>query len=113
MKAYLFQKGLPMSPFKQQVYELVSCIPSGKVISYGQIARALGKPRGAREVGWAMHGCPEELPWQRVVMADGAIAAGGYAGIRRSLLEKEGITFKPDGKVNMKLHTWLPDEKTP
>ena len=99
-----------MSTFNQQVYELVARIPFGKVISYGSIARVLGKPRGAREVGWAMRNCPEGLPWQRVVMADGSVAAGEYAAMRRSLLEKENITFKPDGKVDMKQHTWLPDD---
>ena len=40
--------------FFQQVYAIVGQIPHGKVMSYGQIARELGRPRAAREVGWAM-----------------------------------------------------------
>lgn len=40
--------------FFEQVYAIVRLIPKGKVVSYGQIARTLGKPRGARAVGWAM-----------------------------------------------------------
>jgi methylated-DNA-protein-cysteine methyltransferase-like protein len=95
-----------MSAFNQQVYEVVARIPVGKVISYGQIARILGKPRGAREVGWAMRNCPETLPWQRVVMADGSVAMGEYAEMRRSLLEEEGVAFKADGKVDMKTYGW-------
>ncbi len=95
-----------MNPFFQQVYVLVGNIPYGKVASYGQIARALGRPRAAREVGWAMRCCPENLPWQRVVMADGAIAGGLYADMRRALLEGEGVPFLPDGRVDMAACRW-------
>ncbi|MFB0536552.1 MAG: MGMT family protein [Anaerolineae bacterium] len=42
--------------FFEKVYRLVSMIPRGKVASYGQIARMLGSPHGARTVGWAVHG---------------------------------------------------------
>jgi methylated-DNA-protein-cysteine methyltransferase-like protein len=93
-----------MNPFYKKIYSIVAQIPYGKVVSYGQVARLAGKPRGAREVGWAMSRCPEDLPWQRVVMADGAIAGGMYAAMRKSVLESEGVTFLPDGRVDMKLH---------
>ena len=94
-----------MSQFNEQVYEFVKNIPSGKVTTYGQIASVLGKPRGAREVGWAMRNCPEGLPWHRVVMKDGSVAAGEYAQMRRSLLEGEGIGFLPDGRIDMKTYS--------
>ncbi|MCL2563435.1 MAG: methylated-DNA--[protein]-cysteine S-methyltransferase [Oscillospiraceae bacterium] len=93
--------------FAQQVYAIVAQIPQGKVISYGQIAAMIGNPRGARQVGWAMRCCPEDLPWQRVVMADGSIAGGGCAELRRALLEAEGVTFRPDRRVDMAQHGWL------
>jgi len=86
--------------FAQAVYEIVASIPHGCVISYGDIARALGNPRGARQVGWAMANCPEGLPWWRVVMADGKIAGGEWAGQRRAMLEDEGVPFLPDGRVD-------------
>ena len=92
--------------FFQQVYSIVEQIPYGKVISYGQIATMLGKPGAAREVGWAMRCCPENLSWQRVVMANGTITGGEFADMRKSLLMKEGITFLPDGRINMALHRW-------
>ena len=82
-------------------------IPYGNVISYGEIARVLGRPRAAREVGWAMRCCPDELPWQRVVMANGAVTGGVYAEIRRALLESEGVPFLPDGRVDMEKCRWL------
>ena len=95
-----------MNPFFQQVYDIVAQIPPGRATSYGQIARMLGRPRAAREVGWAMRCCPEGLPWQRVVMADGSIAGGPYAEIRRALLEDEGAAFRADGRVDLRLCGW-------
>jgi len=92
--------------FFQDVYDIVAKIPPGKVLSYGQIAMYLRKPRGARQVGWAMSSCPEGLPWQRVVMADGSIAGGGYNEMRRSLLEDEGVIFKLNGKIDMAKCQW-------
>jgi len=93
-----------MNQFFEQVYAIVGEIPLGSVVSYSQIARLLGKPRAAREVGRAMRYCPEQLPWQRVVMADGTIAGGEYAEVRKKRLEDEGILFLPDGRVDMKRH---------
>ena len=92
-----------MNEFYEMVYDIVEKIPYGKVMSYGQIVFMLGKPRAAREVGRAMYRCPDHLPWQRVVMADGTIAGGVYAEIRKALLESEGVPFLPDGRVNMEL----------
>ena len=52
-----------MTPFNEQVYSIVEKIPYGKVVSYGQIAWMLGRPRCARLIGRAMRYCPEGLPW--------------------------------------------------
>jgi len=92
-----------MNPFYEQVYAIVEQIPCGKVVSYGQIALMLGRPRSAREVGRAMRCCPEHLAWQRVVMANGAIAGGMSADVRRAMLKAEGVAFLPDGRVDMEL----------
>jgi len=90
------------SNFYKQVYAVLEQIPRGKVVSYGQIAATLGRPRAAREVGRAMRHCPEHLPWQRVVKADGSIAGFDiYADIRRDLLKEEGVGFLDDGRVDM------------
>lgn len=96
-----------MSPFFKQVYNIVEQIPYGMVVSYGQIARILGRPHAAREVGWAMRCCPDGLPWQRVVLKDGTIAGGACADMRRTVLKSEGVAFLPDGRVNMDLCLWL------
>jgi len=96
-----------LNPFFKQVYEIVEQIPYGKVISYGEIAKLLGRPRAAREVGWAMRHCPDGLPWQRVVMADGSIAGGDYAEMRRAILEAEDVVFLPNGRIDMNTCRWL------
>ena len=90
-----------MNPFFEQVYAVVAQIPYGKVMSYGQIALILGHPRAARQVGWAMRCCPDHLPWQRVVLANGMVAGGMHAHLRKELLESEGVAFLPDGRVDM------------
>lgn len=94
------------SAFFSRVYDIVRRIPYGRVVTYGQIAWALGAPRAARQVGWAMRCCPDALPWQRVVMADGAITGGMYSELRRALLSDEGVDFLPDGRVDMKRFRW-------
>ena len=94
------------SKFTSGVYEIVGRIPMGKVVSYGQIARMLGNPRGAREVGWAMKNCPEGLPWQRVVMADGSVTGGVHSELRRAILQDEDVPFLSDGRVDLNSCRW-------
>ena len=93
--------------FFERVYAVVARIPEGKVASYGQIARMLGAPQAARQVGWAMRTCPDGLPWQRVVKDDGTIASGGWGEARRALLEEEGVEFTADGRVDMARRRWV------
>jgi len=93
---------IQLNNFYSDIYDIVRTIPHGKVISYGHIAKLLGRPRNAREVGRAMRICPDDIPWQRVVMADGSIAGGIHADMRKALLESEGVIFLPDGRVDMK-----------
>lgn len=96
--------------FFASVYALVAQIPPGFVASYGQLARMLGAPRAARQVGWAMRCCPDELPWQRVIREDGTIAGGEYALLRRAMLEAEGVPFTQDGRVAIDRCRWQPGE---
>jgi methylated-DNA-protein-cysteine methyltransferase-like protein len=95
-----------MSSFYSAVYEAVKRIPKGKVTNYGTIAALAGRPRSSRLVGWALHVNPDpnNIPCHRVVMRDGSLApafAFGGLEIQRMLLEKEGVGFTEDGKVDM------------
>src|SRR6202011_3616096 len=105
-----------MFTFARQVYAIVARVPYGRVISYGAIARLLGDPRKARQVGWAMAATPErrpKIPAHRVIRASGQLpggdACGGYAA-QRKRLESEGVTFLDDGRVDLDSHLWLPLE---
>ena len=62
--------------FFEAVYEVVSRVPRGKVITYGMIARAIGHPRAARQVGNALHHNPTPIivPCHRVVNREGRLA---------------------------------------
>ena len=97
--------------FFEQVYRLVRCIPPGQVASYGQIARLLGKPRGARTVGWALSSLPEgqAVPWQRVVNSRGTVsldARGPGGALQRALLEAEGVAFDERGRIDVEVFGW-------
>ena len=97
------------SHFFEQVYQVVRRIPPGKVATYGQVARILGRPRGARTVGWALHSMPEgsDVPWQRVINARGTISLGARgAPIQRALLEEEGIVFDERDHVDLDTYGW-------
>ena len=101
-----------MDNFFQRVFDIVKQIPEGRVTTYGQIARMIGEPHKARYVGFAMHQSPGVaggVPCHRVVFKDGSLAPGfafGGPDAQRVLLEKEGITFQPDGRVDMKACSW-------
>jgi methylated-DNA-protein-cysteine methyltransferase-like protein len=99
--------------FFARVYALVARIPRGRVATYGQIARILGAPRSARIVGWAMHGSPEGagIPCHRVIQQGGTCSPNfriGDPGAQRRLLEREGVRFLLDGRVDLEAHQWNP-----
>ena len=102
--------------FTDLIYDSVRHIPKGCVASYGQIARLAGNARGARIVGFAMHRCQApDVPCHRVMFRDGSLCPGyafGGADIQRSLLESEGVSFLPDGRVNMERCCWKATEET-
>jgi len=60
----------PSDSFVEAVLEVVSDIPSGRVMTYGQIAAVLGS-RGARVVGQVMARYGSDVPWWRVIRASG------------------------------------------
>lgn len=85
------------SDFFELVYEITKMIPSGRVTSYGAIARCLGSGRSARMVGWAMnnsHTQPGNIPAHRVVNHKGLLTGRHHFGdpdMMQKLLEEEGI----------------------
>ena len=91
------------------IYEILSVveeIPEGCVATYGQIARLTGREKNARLVGrvLSMAEYYGRYPCHRVVNHAGRTAPGWTE--QRALLEDEGVTFKPDGHVDLKKHRW-------
>jgi methylated-DNA-protein-cysteine methyltransferase-like protein len=104
--------------FFTTVYAILRQIPRGNVATYGQIARLAGNPRMARQVGWALHSNPEpgEIPCHRVLNRNGELCKGfAFGGIeaQRLLLDAEGITFLPDGRVDLQRYGWRTEEPMP
>lgn len=104
-----------MSNFYEAVYEVVSRVPKGKVTTYGMIARAIGHPRAARQVGNALHHNPTPVvvPCHRVVNREGRLApafAFGGIDVQARLLEEEGVPVV-DGYVDLEKYLWDMVEK--
>ncbi len=96
--------------FFEAVYEYVKTVPRGKVVTYGMIARAIGHPRAARQVGNALHHNPTPVvvPCHRVVNREGRLApafAFGGLDVQARLLEGEGVEVI-DGYVDLDIYLW-------
>ena len=98
--------------FKRVVHKIVSEIPAGKVMTYGQIAALAGNPRSARQVGQIAHFGDVTLPWHRVVNVKGVLASGyvpGGRGYQAELLRQENIIIEEDFKIkNLQDYLWRP-----
>ena len=82
--------------FDTAIWKVVSSIGSGRVMGYGEVARAAGYPRHARMVSKAMSRSAELLPWYRVVRSDRTLAFemdSEASKKQRCLLEEEGVQF--------------------
>jgi methylated-DNA-protein-cysteine methyltransferase related protein len=95
-----------------KVFSLVRRIPRGRVMTYGQIAAELGSRLSPRAVGWALHGCPDDVPWHRVVNASGGCSTERLPqlppGLQAALLRAEGVRFSAAGKLDLGVHRWNP-----
>ena len=102
--------------FRAAVYAAVRCIPPGTVLGYGMVAAIIGRPRAARQVGYALaaldaDGCAPDgqpVPWWRVPRSDGSIAMQGSVdrGPRQvALLRAEGIKVE-EGRLDMRTYRW-------
>ena len=88
------------------VYRWVKRIPRGRVVTYGQVARALRLSGGGRTTGRAMAACPPGVPWHRVLGAGGRLLTPEpYCTYQRQLLVREGVEFI-GSRVNLARHQW-------
>lgn len=89
-----------------EILSVVEEIPPGVVASYGQIARLIGRGKNSRLVAkvLSMAEYYGDYPCHRVVNHAGRTAPGWTE--QRLLLEREGVKFKDNGHVNMKICQW-------
>jgi methylated-DNA-protein-cysteine methyltransferase related protein len=95
------------------IYVLVKKIPRGRVMTYGQLAKALRLPGGARTAGRAMAASPsgQGVPWHRVVGAGGRLLIREpYASLQRKLLESEGLALTEKRILDFRNFEWSPSE---
>ncbi|MEH7374285.1 MGMT family protein [Neobacillus drentensis] len=101
-----------MTPFTENVIEIIRNIPEGKVATYGQIAGLAGSPRAARQVVRALHSMSKKhrLPWHRVINAKGQIALQDDESYneQRLSLEAEGVEIGLNGVIDMERYQWKP-----
>lgn len=97
----------------QKIYKVVNQIPSsGKVMSYGSVAKTVGLHCGAQVVGWALKALPPDtkIPWQRVVNKNAEISISNphfSAQLQKDLLEKEGdVLTENDGIYTIQNPIW-------
>ncbi|MDF2179702.1 MGMT family protein [Aliiglaciecola sp. CAU 1673] len=96
-----------------KIWQTVQAIPPGKVASYGQIADFAGLPGRARLVGKALGMVPDDmqLPWYRVLRANGQIAfPSGSKGAeeQKGKLQEEGVVVL-NNRVRLQDFGWRPD----
>ena len=84
--------------FQISVWNFLKKIPKGRLKTYSQVAKAIGKPRAVRAVATAVgkNPCAPKIPCHRVIRSDGSL--GGYSGkggikTKKLLLKKEGINL--------------------
>ena len=110
---------LPDAAFKSMVWKIARLVPKGQVATYGQVAALIPAPEGAspeeyqasraRWAGQAMAECPPDVPWQRVINAQGKISPHGFgygSAVQRQLLEEEGLVFDLENCIDLERYGW-------
>ena len=95
---------------RDRIYAAVRRIPRGRVSTYGSVAAAARIPGHARQVGYALAALADDsdVPWHRVVNAQGEVSARSRdrsgESLQRALLEFEGVRFDARGRIDLERH---------
>ena len=109
-----------MHAYYQRFFDVIRLVPSGKVVSYGQVADLAGLPGRARMVGKALrkYANHEHIAWHRVVKGNGQLALLKHTelsidapALQASLLREEGVSVM-NNRVKMPDVQWQPDSYT-
>lgn len=101
------------------IYAIARQIPWGRVATYGQVATLANLSGKARLVGYALYRVDlqnTDIPWHRIVNAKGEISHSslrqGTDYLQRVRLEREGVQFSPEGKIDLRQYRWQPVVET-
>ena len=86
-----------LTPFQRAIVEVVSNLEPGQVLTYGEVAEEAGYPGASQAVANVLRRVPD-LPWWRVVPADGRLYRTHIPN-QRALLEAEGVKIRDDGTL--------------
>jgi methylated-DNA-protein-cysteine methyltransferase-like protein len=107
------ERNTGMTLFTEKVISIIRSIPEGKVMTYGQIARHAGSPRGARQVVRILHAMSKKykLPWHRVINVRGEIniADDESFELQAFLLRAESVEIKQDRYINLGQYQYHPE----
>lgn len=102
-----------MQYYIREFYEIIQLVPSGKVATYGQIAKLAGLPKHARHVGFALKNMDHDstVPWHRVINSQGKISLTKEDDFGQNVqvqkLQAEGVVVI-NNKVSLKQFQWAP-----
>lgn len=114
LKALVNDPAITNEPgYNERVFEIVRRIPSGRVMTYGQLAEILGEGYTARTIGFVMHTADDTVPWHRVINAQGACSTGRVLlpmNKQQRMLEAEGVEFNARDRCDLGRYRWTPEE---
>jgi methylated-DNA-protein-cysteine methyltransferase-like protein len=99
--------------YRNRVFQIVRRIPTGRVMTYGQLAEILGEGYTPRTVGFVMHTAEDSDPWHRVINSQGACSTGRVLlppDKQQRMLEAEGVHFDARGRCDLGRYRWTPEE---
>lgn len=88
-----------LTDFETDVLEVIRALPPGEIVTYGEVAAEVGKPGAARAVGSTLRRYGSDVPWWRVVAANGRLVPGGEQR-QTAKLKAEGVPVR-NGRVVM------------
>ncbi len=98
-----------MLGFSDRVYNIVSKIPRGMVLTYGEVAKRAGNPKAARAVGMCMNKNRDvkRVPCHRVVSSTGELTGYAFGGVaaKKKKLITEGVKFVGE-RVDLAKSLW-------
>lgn len=102
-----------MGTFTERAIEIIQNIPLGRVMTYGQIAKLAGSPKGARQVVRILHSMSKKhnLPWHRVINSKGEL---GFKDdemfmVQKHALINEGVEFQGGDMIVLEKYQFHPD----